>query len=332
VAGTITAQSNGIGVVGVSPGAVSMYVVRMYGDNCGWAYVSDLVFAALKCRDAGADIINMSLGGTIGDGIEEMIFNQLYNDYGILSIASAGNDGTSDYIYPAAYGSVVSVAAVDQNNNVAGFSQKNDQVELAAPGVGILSTATTGGYVYKNGTSMAAPHVTGAAALLWSSDPGLTNEEIRQSFQDSALDLGEAGPDVAYGSGVIRSEAAYQLLGGAPTAVQVASFEATGGQGAILVEWETASEIDVIGFNIHRAETANRPEVRLNETLVPSEALGGPMGAKYAFSDEGVVGVTTYYYWLEAVGTDGGSTLHGPASAASQATATFRVLLPIVSR
>jgi len=330
VAGTIAAMSNNTGVVGVSPGKVSMYVVRVFGDNCGWAYVSDLVSAALKCRDAGADIINMSLGGDIGGGVEEMIFGQLYNDYGILSVAAAGNNGSTDPFYPASYDSVIAVAAVDQNNVVAGFSQKHDQVELAGPGVRVYSTYKDGGYAEMSGTSMAAPHVTAAAALVWSGDPSKTNVEIRQALQETALDLGPAGWDNSYGYGLVQAKAAYEALdGGSPTAVTVTRFEARGRAGAVHLEWETASELDLQGFYLYRAESQDGPQVLINEHLIPGQAPGSVVGALYSYSDDNVP-VGTYYYWLETVDVEGQRSRLASASATVEAEARHRLFLPLV--
>jgi hypothetical protein len=332
VAGTIAAMSNDTGVVGVSPGAVSLYIVRVFGDGCGWAYVSDLIAAALKCRDAGANIINMSLSGDIKDDVEEMVFDLLYNNYGILSIAAAGNNGSTAYAYPASYGSVISVAAVDHNNNVAGFSQKNDQVELAAPGVNILSTWKDGGYATMSGTSMAAPHVAAAAALVWGADPTKTNAEIRQIFQETALDLGTSGEDDASGYGLIRSMTAYESLSGSPTAVTMSRFEATGEAGAIRLEWETATEIDVLGFNLYRRESQDGPEARLNGALVPSQSPGSPVGAAYSFLDDTAAPGTTYTYWLEGVDVRGEGSRYGPVSAFVEPAAIYRLFLPMVGQ
>lgn len=147
VAGTIVAANNNVGVVGVSPGKASLFIVKVFGNDgvgsCAWAFSSQLIDAANRCADAGAKVINMSLGGGASRG-EEMAFRSL-NKRGVLSIAAAGNHGNpanavDAYSYPASYDSVVSVAAVDSSKALAGFSAKNDQVELAAPGVGVLST------------------------------------------------------------------------------------------------------------------------------------------------------------------------------------------------
>jgi serine protease len=348
VAGTITASLNELGVVGVNPGgpdSVELYIVKVFdGPECGWTYSSTLANAASQCQAAGANIISMSLGGPTKNKTEERAFNNLYSA-GILSIAAAGNEGTSANNYPASYTSVVSVAAIDANKVVADFSQFNSQVELAAPGVGVLSTlpyisenwalvdgvkyaanhvdlsalgATTaplddgglcidetsdltgkialcqrgttsflekvnnatsrhaaGVIIYNNvsgndlftlgegtsdlvvisvsledgvflvenklekvttisantfynengyeawdGTSMATPHVSGVAALIWSAFPNFSNVQIRNALTGSAMDLGTAGRDVYYGFGLVQAKAALTLLGGGtiPTA------------------------------------------------------------------------------------------------------------------
>ena len=142
VAGTINAVNNQLGVVGVSPGDVSLFIVKIF-DNAGeWvlkAHASDLVDGIYRCADAGANVISMSLSGTTSSGKERMAFDELYAQ-GILHVAAASNEGIDEYHYPASYDSVISVAAIDEEMIVADFSQFNDQVELAAPGVGVLST------------------------------------------------------------------------------------------------------------------------------------------------------------------------------------------------
>lgn len=140
VAGTIAAANNNLGVVGVSPGKVSLHIVKVFdGASCAWSYSSTLVDAANRCASAGAKVINMSLGGGASSRTERSAFDSL-NSQGVLSIAAAGNDGNNRSSYPASYTSVMSVAAVDANNAHAAFSQYNSQVEIAAPGVGVLST------------------------------------------------------------------------------------------------------------------------------------------------------------------------------------------------
>jgi serine protease len=142
VAGTIAALNNTAGVIGVVPtGALQLHIVKVFGNDCKWAYSSDLVHALNQCTGAGAKVINMSLGGSFSSTTENNAFSNAYNS-GVLSIAAAGNDGSTRKSYPASYASVISVAAIDSNKTVASFSQKNDAVELAAPGVGVLSTVS----------------------------------------------------------------------------------------------------------------------------------------------------------------------------------------------
>jgi serine protease len=338
VAGTINAANNSLGVVGVSPGAISLFIVKVFNDNGAWTLSSDLIDAVSRCRNAEANVINMSLGGGRPNAREERAFNNAYAA-GVLSIAAAGNDGSTALNYPASYSSVVSVAATDVNNQVADFSQKNAAVELAAPGVSVLSTVpflainrltvdgatyeggqiefaalgtatgnlangglcnSTGAWsglvvlcqrgdisffdkvrnvqnsggvaavIYNNvpggflgtlgegnsstipaislsqedgqflvankvsrsgtvqstltkpasgyeawdGTSMATPHVSAVAALVWSANTSWTNEQIRTALQQNALDLGASGRDNASGFGLVQARAALDALTG----------------------------------------------------------------------------------------------------------------------
>ena len=146
VTGTISALANGSGVLGVLPsGNVGLHIVKVFGNDswtsgsCGWSYTSSVIAAAYECADAGANIINMSLGGGTASSAAAQGFQDLL-DQGVLSIAAAGNSGNTAFSYPASYDAVISVAAIDSNKNLASFSQRNSQVELAAPGVGVLST------------------------------------------------------------------------------------------------------------------------------------------------------------------------------------------------
>lgn len=141
VVGTIAAANNDKGVIGVSPGAVSIHMVKVFGDDGGWVYSSDLLDACLAAQAKGSKIISMSLGGGQKSRTEDQGMAGL-NKKGVLLIAAAGNDGTTKVSYPAGYSSVMSVAALDSNKVVATFSQKNSDVEIAAPGVGVLSTVS----------------------------------------------------------------------------------------------------------------------------------------------------------------------------------------------
>jgi serine protease len=339
VAGTITAVGdNDLGVIGVSPGLVDLFIVKIF-DNLGeWvpqSRASNLMAAAQLCADNGAQIISMSLGGSSKSLPEQKTFDALY-EQGVLSIAAAGNQADDKEHYPASYASVVSVGAIDSDYVVADFSNFNNNTELAAPGVGVLSTVPyvpnsflfvadqaypglpleytplgeatgplanggkclTGGewdgkvvlcergdatfydkvmnvqnsggvaavvynnlpddlfsgtmgkkgdyivaitvsqedgqaalayvgqdatvrasenvpgssYEAWNGTSMATPHVSGVAALLWSANPKWTNVQIREAMIATAMDLGDAGWDPYYGYGLVQAYDALQYL------------------------------------------------------------------------------------------------------------------------
>jgi serine protease len=106
----------------------------------------------------------------------------------------------------------MSVAAVDADMNNAAFSQFNDQVEIAAPGVKVLSTFPPNTYKVLSGTSMACPYVAGVAAEVWSHFPNCTNNQIRNVLLKTALDRGAAGYDVNYGHGIVQAKGAYDLL------------------------------------------------------------------------------------------------------------------------
>lgn len=145
VAGTIAAMNNQVGVLGVLPGgSINLYIVRVF-DSSGTAYLSDILAGVAACvsPEVGADVINMSFGSEASSSAEEATFRAIA-DQGVVLVAAAGNSGTTAKSYPASYDSVISVAAVDANKDRASFSQQNDQVELAAPGVDVLSTVPVG--------------------------------------------------------------------------------------------------------------------------------------------------------------------------------------------
>ena len=214
VAGTIAAAGgNGIGVRGVNPSQrINLHIIKAFGKTGNWAYSSDVIHALAQCRTAGAHVISMSFSSPQAVTAEETAFADAYAA-GILSIAAAGNDGVNSHNYPASYPSVVSVAAVDANEDRAAFSQINDQVELAGPGVSVLSTLPPPyGYAAWSGTSMATPHVAGVAALVWSYNPSWTNAQIRQALQQTAKDKGDPGRDLFFGYGIVQAKDALDFL------------------------------------------------------------------------------------------------------------------------
>jgi len=203
VAGTVAALNNTIGVIGVAYN-VDLYAVKVL-DNTGSGSYAGIAQGIEWAINNGMNIINMSLGGSQSSSILENWCN-LANNSGLLLVAAAGNsgrfNGKGDTVgYPAKYASVMAVAATDSNNKRASFSSTGPAVEIAAPGVGILSTTPNNTYSSYNGTSMASPHVAGAAAVLWSTNRNLTNNQVRQKLKDTALPLGDANH---YGAGLVQ--------------------------------------------------------------------------------------------------------------------------------
>jgi subtilisin family serine protease len=144
VGGTVSAVNHaGIGVVGVMPNKfISLYIAKVF-DATGSAPSSVINRAALDCVSAGANVISLSLGGAGATRTDERVFDKIAAS-NVLSVAAAGNDGTSGISYPAGYASVMSVAAVDDKRAWAPFSQFNATVEIAAPGVEVLSSVPMG--------------------------------------------------------------------------------------------------------------------------------------------------------------------------------------------
>lgn len=190
VAGIIAAQANGIGVTGVAPFATVMPVQVLANDGTGSS--NDIARGIRYAVDNGANIINISLGGaynnpTVSDAI------QYARGKNVLIVAGAGNEGANSPLYPAAYSkqfpNVLSVGAHDANNMQAGITNKvgtSGAVQVDAPGVDIYSTTVQNGYRFLTGTSMAAPHVSGVAALVLSANPTLTADQLRQILVRSA--------------------------------------------------------------------------------------------------------------------------------------------------
>jgi serine protease len=155
---------NGEGVAGVqkNPDLFSFHIGKGLSD-AGSGATSNILKAVSSCVDQGAKVISMSLGGPSYSEIEELAYKMVY-DQDILVIAAAGNAGNTNHSFPTSYPSVVSVAAIDSKERWVDFSQCNDQVKLAGPGVNVLSTYIGNTYETLSGTSMTCPHVAGLAA------------------------------------------------------------------------------------------------------------------------------------------------------------------------
>lgn len=342
VTGTILARgNNGVGVVGVvpNPQGICLLIARSF-DERNDQDASLITQAVEWCAEKGARIINLSLGTEDPLSFSDIqVYEQLFYSENVLVVAAAGNKGDNTFSYPASLGGVMSVAATNENFTRASFSQFNEQVDIAAPGVLTLSTTSSNGallttpnifidsslmlfsidtpeilldvplemvdcrmgfepctgatskacimqrginpfwekawncqkggglvafvynnvdggyggnllrndtgviipvfsisradgmvmlenlnttkvslqvaapsYGYLDGTSMAAPHVTGVATKIWAARPNCTNLQIREALENSAMDLGPNGWDQSFGIGLVQADAAYQYI------------------------------------------------------------------------------------------------------------------------
>jgi subtilisin family serine protease len=207
VAGIIAALNNSIGVIGVGPN-IDLYAIKVLNAN-GSGYLSDVIEGLDWAVANGMQVVNMSLGTSQDvQSFHEAVMNA-YNA-GVTIVAAAGNSGGA-VVYPAAYPEVIAVSATDQNNQIASWSSRGPEVDLAAPGVNIYSTYKGQSYATLSGTSMAAPHVSGAAALVIDTkkcdlnlDNVCTPAEVQQRLEQTAIDLGTPGKDYLYGSGLVN--------------------------------------------------------------------------------------------------------------------------------
>ncbi|MBW2229141.1 MAG: S8 family peptidase [Deltaproteobacteria bacterium] len=249
VAGTIAAATeNGIGVAGVAFGA-HIVPLRVCGvDGCtGYDIIQAVRYASGLSSDSPAeipqpvDVINLSLGGPRGSTSEQNAYDAA-RAQGVIVVAAAGNEANSGPMFPASYDGVISVSAVDLTKNLAHYSSFGPRVDVAAPGGdtsrnlngdpyvdGVLSTLADEmlrfNYVFYQGTSMAAPHMAGVAALMRGDAPNMTPDQLDAMLGGtSALspiteDLGAPGRDDSFGHGLIDArlavQAAIELAGGA---------------------------------------------------------------------------------------------------------------------
>jgi len=210
VAGVIGATgNNGTGIAGMDWATRIMPVKVM--DASGSGYTSDIAEGVTWAADHGARVINMSLGGNDYSSTFKSAIAYAYNK-GAVVVASAGNDGSTATMYPAAYPNVLSVSAL-HGSTLADFSSYGPNTDLAAPGEMVYSLTRAGGYSYWSGTSFSAPMVSGLAALVLGRNPTLSAARVAQVLTSSADDLGTSGWDQRYGWGRIDAARALAAAG-----------------------------------------------------------------------------------------------------------------------
>jgi len=206
VAGIIAAcGDNGGGAAGVA-WRVRVLPIKVLDDQ-GYGHYSDVIAGLHYAVDNGAEVINLSLGG----GAPSVALQDAVNharSMGAVVVAAAGNEALDSLNYPAACEGVIGVGATDEQDRPTAFSNQGEGLDLMAPGISILSGIPGGEYTYMSGTSMAAPQVSGAFALLRSHYPDINVAETEQKLLASAYDLGSAGYDLISGWGLLQAHKA----------------------------------------------------------------------------------------------------------------------------
>ncbi|MFB3881407.1 MAG: S8 family serine peptidase [Armatimonadota bacterium] len=214
------ANATGISVVGVGP-EIALYAAKILSAE-GTGNTSDAVAALDGAVRYGMQVVNMSFGSPFSSATMKSACNRA-NSAGLVLVAAAGNEGGNWLDCPARYPSVISVGATNSLDQRASFSNTSKNLELCAPGVAVLSTMPTytvrlnqfpygyqQQYDYLDGTSMAAPHVSGVAALVIAAHPDWSNSQVRSRLRSTATDLGAVGRDSYFGYGLVDAAAAAQ--------------------------------------------------------------------------------------------------------------------------
>ena len=230
VAGIIAAQmNNGLGIAGIAQVKI---MAEKALNATGWGNEVDLANAITDAVSKGAKILSNSWGSSSDSELIHDAIEYAYSQ-GVLIIAAAGNDDTNMPFYPAAYPEVISVAATDQFDSKASFSNWGNWIELAAPGVDIYSTMPTyhvtlndegfaSNYDYLSGTSVACPQVAGVAALVWSEFPNASRDWVREQLRSTADNVGSS---LYFGSGRVNAQEAVEQ-GPAQHDVAIYTYEA----------------------------------------------------------------------------------------------------------
>ncbi len=304
VAGIAAAITNNtIGVAGMNWGARIM-PIRVLGTN-GNGYNADILAGINWAYQHGADVLNLSLGGTTYDPLMQLAVTAAH-DAGALVVAAMGNNRTNGnpIMYPAAYSNVFAVAATAPDDTYSYFSQSGAHCDIAAPGGemmslgdpdGIYSTMPTytvyfnteygylKNYDYLHGTSQATPYVSGLAALIWSVAPTLSPDDVQGIIEDTAVDLGDPGWDVNYGHGRINALAALQSAqsDGIPAAPVLAAISNDDGNGDFLLDWNDVD--NATSYTLQRANNIYFAESKTIYTGAASQyaATNTPGGTWY---------------------------------------------------
>ena len=251
VAGTLGAiGNNGNGVAGVTWQNPIMPLVVLSGSN--YAYYSDIASAITYAADHGVRIVNVSIGGTTSSSTLQSAIDYAWNK-GTLVFAAAGNNSSSDPMYPASCNNAIAVSATDPNDNLAYFSSYGPTIDVSAPGYSIYTTSNGSGYEYVDGTSFASPVAAGVAALVLSANPSLSATNALNILEMNTDDLGTPGYDQQFGWGRVNAAkavaAAKAFVAADSTAPSVSISSPTSGStvsGTISVQGSSSDNVGVV--------------------------------------------------------------------------------------
>lgn len=203
MAGIIVARH---GLIGVAP-AVRLIAIEAFTSPNENAPARSHSFAVAKALDRAAseaaDVVNLSFVGGADPLVSDLL--DALADRGVVLVAAAGNAGPgASPAHPAAHPRVIAVTAIGPDNSLFPKANRGAYVDLAAPGVDVITPAMGGGYAIVSGTSVAAAHVSGVAALILERRPNIGPESLRALLFDTAVDLGVPGPDLEFGAGLIE--------------------------------------------------------------------------------------------------------------------------------
>jgi len=181
-----SATDNGVGKAGVGFKAKLLFTKHFSDNTTSGNYNTDTYMGVLYAALSGAQIINCSWGSSNYSAIQQDIMTYVTQDLGCLVVAAAGNTPGTAKVYPASYDHVIAVAASDQQDKATWFTTYNHAVDITAPGDAIYIAIYDNKYTWDTGTSLSAPIVSGAAALVWAAHPEYTGDQVGEQLRVSA--------------------------------------------------------------------------------------------------------------------------------------------------
>ena len=295
VAGIVAAATgNGRGIAGVAP-RVRLMILRAGFNLSGGGYLQDddIAAALAYAAEKGARVVNMSWGSPTQSPLIEAAV-QYAAEQGLVLVAAAGNEGSSEVFYPARSKPTIAVGASARGGSVLSFSNYGPSIDLVAPGHAIWSLAMGGGYVERSGTSMAAAHVAGIAALVLDRNPHLTPVEVRGALTSNAIRLRSSGSDPVSGAGIAFFAAIDRKN---PAWVQIANPNS-----GVVPAGEVAVELQVNGVEQYELSWGLGSFPRSWSRIASGSAGTGKIDLYW---DTGELEDGTYQLRLRGVGTKG---------------------------